>query len=511
MDQNRFDRWLTAVAPSEDRKYEIKTQVDWNLVLQVLMQIFELLVQFGCFGARRYSAKVRVALKGPKGDQVPALQMIRDQMVAENQNKETHMRSLFLLVAVLSTIFCNVDSRAESHAVYSAKYQRHFFLGLKKHPKTRAPMKSYRAAEVKVPNTFDMRSKWPLPPGMPYDQADCGSCVVNSVTGNVTYALSIRGLLPNPYSPLSRGQVMECNPTAGQCDGDWAENVGKYISQRGHLLSELSYKYTPRTGSCKNLSGTEYGPIPTGRVIDNSEESIAKALVQGIPVSITVGAGGAWMNYEPSDYPDGVFTACSNIGTNHEVLIIGIKARGAAVGADGFINFAAAKPGDIAFIVLNSWGQWGDKGVITTVVYNSRGARCNNVADEAYAFDFPPVIEAVPSCKVQGPGSVTKGQTAVATLTSQNAVSATVDGKTVPVNGTFPVATDTSGFQHVLVNLTGQAGSTGSCETDYTVLPAPDPTPTGGFQWWYLLVLAGIAALAYFVGKAKKPNELTRR
>jgi hypothetical protein len=268
--------------------------------------------------------------------------------------------------------------------MYSEKYQRHFYLGLRPHATRTTPDKKYLEATVPVPNDLYWPDRVPLPAGLPYDQGQCGSCVVNSINGNATYNLAIRGLLTNASSPLSRGQVMECNPTAGQCEGDWAENVGGWVGKRGHLLSESLYPYRPSDGRCRGITGTEFGPIPEGRVIDNSAESIGKALVTVGPVSTTVGADNTWMNAGKS-----LYTSCTQQGTNHEVLIIGIHARNAARGSDGFINFAAAKPGDITLDILNSWGNWADGGVLHTVMLDSRGRRCNNITEEIYAFDFP--------------------------------------------------------------------------------------------------------------------------
>lgn len=302
---------------------------------------------------------------------------------------------LFLLAALPAIVFAKggVQVDANGHQfLYSPKYEKKFYLGLKAHPKqTAAPDRKYLEADIKVPNDLYTPNKYPLPVGLPYDQGQCGSCVVNSIDGNVTYNLSIRGLLPANSSPLSRGQVMECNPSAGQCDGDWAENVGGWVGKRGHLLPESVYSYRAYNGSCRNISGNEFGPIPSGRVVDNSPESIGKALAQGIVVSTTVGADNSWMNAGTS-----LYKSCTRQGTNHEVLIIGIHATGSARGADGFINFAAAKPGEIWLDILNSWGDWADHGVIHTVITDSAGRLCNNVTEEIYAFDFAPVAPVVP-------------------------------------------------------------------------------------------------------------------
>lgn len=317
------------------------------------------------------------------------------------------MKSLLLVLLILMPQAVSAHFDMGPRRVFSKRYQRHFWLGLNAHETRKAADRSYLLTDVRVPNDFYMPAKWPLPPGLPFDQAQCGSCVVNSIAGQATYQLAIRGLLPLMSSPLSRGQLMECNPSAGQCDGDYAENVGAWVVSHGKLLSEVSYPYRASNGRCRNLPGDEFGPFVGGKVVDNSPESIGKMMVMGVPPSVTVGAGGAWMDYDPAEYPDGVFTRCSNVGTNHETLLIGIHCRGSAKGADGFCNFPAAKPTDIVYDMLNSWGQWGDKGVLHTVAYSSSGTRCNNIADEVYALDtgvplplppdpVPPPIPPVP-------------------------------------------------------------------------------------------------------------------
>jgi hypothetical protein len=409
---------------------------------------------------------------------------------------------LFLLLLILPAIlFAEAPKK-----VYSVKYKRHFYLGLKKHPvKTSGLDKSFLLADVKVPNDFYMPDKWPLPPGLPYDQGQCGSCVVNSVDGQATYQCSIRKCVPPTLSPLSRGQVMECNPSAGQCDGDYAENVGGWVVKHGKLLSETTYPYSPHNGSCRNIQGTEYGPFIGGKIIDNSPESLSKALVMGVPPSITVGAGGAWMEYD-----SGTFTECSNIGTNHEVLLIGVHCKNAAAGSDGYCNFAAAKPGDIVYDVLNSWGQWGDKGVIHTVALDSRGRRCNNVADEAYVLDTGiPVPSGKPvSCILKAsPSTVNPGADVTITLTSEGDVAQAMVEQTkvpVPSGSTVVKAPVTPGFQTVHAEVTGNDGSNASCEASYTVLPSDPPPTPGGLPIWAIVAAVGLALVAFLVGKFVK-------
>lgn len=370
------------------------------------------------------------------------------------------MKKLFLLLMLIASI-----GYPAPETLYSAKYQRSFSLGLVPHVTRAVPSKKFLASDVKVPNDYYLPDHYPLPAGLPYDQAQCGSCVVNSIVGNVTYNLAMRGLLPQSASPLSRGQTMNCNPTAGQCDGDWAENVGGWVGKRGHLLPESAYPYRAVTSSCRNVTGTEFGPIPQGQVIDNSPESIGKALVSVGPVSTTVGADNSWMNAGKDLYDT---RNCTRQGTNHEVLIVGIHARNGAKGADGFINFAAAKPGDIWIDILNSWGgSWADGGVIHTVITDARGNLCNNVTEEVYAFNFAPLAKPVDGGYSDWSACVGGKQTRTCT-------------NPTPANGGKDCST------------LGAAEQT--CSTPIPPTPDDEGTPT------WVKVLVGLGALALLVG-----------
>ncbi len=517
----KFRKWLSIVCPSETVAARIAGEreptairIDWNSILEILLTIFKLLAMFGCLAARRYSARVKAAmttftdLEGKRDGQIviARLMEIRDDMERSKSKKETQMR-LFMILAFLPTLLFaqgGIQTDANGHKfLYSPKYQKKFYLGLTPHAKPTKALKSFAGVDVKVPNDFSWKDLKGLPPGFPLDQGQCGSCVVNSIIGNVTFNLWIRGILPASASPLSRGQVMNCNPTAGQCSGDWAENVGGWVVKHGgRLLSESVYPYSPNNGSCRSKSGTEYSEsyaIPRGSVIDNSEESIGKALVVSGPLSTTVGADNTWMNAGTS-----VYTSCTNQGTNHEVLIIGIHARGAARGADGYINFAAAKPGDIVIDILNSWGDWADGGIIHTVVRSSSGRLCNNVTEEVYAFEFPALNTKPATCAVKvDKKEVLPGGTVTVSFSSENAAKASANGKDLKVpTDTFLVTADaTLGAKTVTATAFNATNEQVTCSDTYTVA-----TSTGGLpaMVWAILIGLVLIGVAYLVGRFSK-------
>jgi hypothetical protein len=104
------------------------------------------------------------------------------------------------------------------------------------------------------------------------------------------------------------------------------------------------------------------------------------ALYQGYTVAVTVGADNTWMGYR-----SGVYNACTNAGTNHQVVVQGwdcetsvtADGKSCVFGADGYpVN------GDGYVYVTNSWGMWGEAGAMRSVW--RKGTRlCNNLAEEA--------------------------------------------------------------------------------------------------------------------------------
>lgn len=398
--------------------------------------------------------------------------------------------------------------------LYSGKYNKHFFFGLKPHKKKLffEIDKRFLHADLKIPADFNMMQKWPLPCGI-FDQGQCGSCVYNSVTQNYQYSLSIRKLLPAGSCPLAREQLMNCIPNGGQCDGDYAENVGSGLVGLKGLVPDSAYPYTGRSENCRNINAQKIGPIVSGAVIDNSQKSMASAMVQGIPVSITIGADNPFMDYEK-----GTYTTCTNAGTNHEVLLVGIHCAGTSKSADGFCIFdetGNGKPTEVIFDVVNSWNEsWGDHGVIHMLAMNARGQRCNNVAEEAYTLDtgIPLPIDIPVSCtmKVTPPTAQANADITV-TLNSVNAVTADIAGKAVPVPaGSVAMKADpTVGFHNIPGSAVDAKGNKAQCEANYTVTfpPTPDPNVT---PWWvWLFGGLGLVIITLLVvnltKKASKP------
>lgn len=240
--------------------------------------------------------------------------------------------------------------------------------------------KSFLKADVKVPKMFTLMTLFPhLDAALReiYNQANCGSCVYNSVGKNFRDSLLIRGI----QAPiLSRSQLMNCGEP-WQCDGSFFTHVAKGLVNIGGLVPEADYQYVPRTASCKSTSAQKWGPIQSFKVIDNTPKSIASALLAGYPVSVTVGADNTW-----SSYGGGTYNACTGAGTNHEVLVYGVDCE-SSVDAQGncvFDGNGRLPNGVGLYLVPNSWGKsWGDNGMMWSKITSSSGRLCNNLAEEA--------------------------------------------------------------------------------------------------------------------------------
>jgi len=120
------------------------------------------------------------------------------------------------------------------------------------------------------------------------------------------------------------------------------------------------------------------GDKATGPTAKDIEAYMAKT---GKPISIGVAAGtGRWQSYS-----GGVYNACKTGELDHMINIVGWDNEGAAFDSNGNLP-----PGKGVWILRNSWGKgWGESGYMRTKMTDAAGKRCNAVAEEAAAFDFP--------------------------------------------------------------------------------------------------------------------------
>ncbi len=234
-------------------------------------------------------------------------------------------------------------------------------------------------AETRIPARFHLNDFGVKLSGI-FNQGQCGSCVYNSIVKNFQEHLLLRG---GNVPVLSRSQLMNCG-TDGQCRGSWGMNVSNDLVKLGGLKAESAYPYRPVTARCQDKAGDMFGPIKSRQEIKNDPKTIASAVLAGYPVSVTVGAGGAWGSYD-----SGIYNACGRVGTNHEVLIYGYDCETSTELVDGveyckFDSNGKLPNGVGIWFVPNSWGEnWGENGHMRTKMTSKSGALCNNIAEEA--------------------------------------------------------------------------------------------------------------------------------
>lgn len=310
-----------------------------------------------------------------------------------------------LVLILINLVFAATDLVQAPEWTFKAKREvPHYALGLKK-PEARSrarPSLEFLTSEAVLPDKFHLKDMSPTKELSPIrDQKQCGSCVYHSVTANFQDALLLRGV---GVDLLSTQWLMSCAAPNDQCNGSYFEEVAGGLNTKKGQALEADYPYKAQTLSCSKTPKL-YGQIQSYKIIDNSPKSIMTALVAGYPVSVTVGAGGSWMSYD-----SGVFNACSNVGTNHETVLVGYDCEGPCV-FDGSGKLPAGKG---QWVMRNSWGLgWGEQGYMRTKITSSSGSLCNNLAEEAgileVGIDPKPPVPPIPPVPPVPPTPVVPG------------------------------------------------------------------------------------------------------
>lgn len=285
------------------------------------------------------------------------------------------MKLLFLLLTI-----CTL-ARAEEKTFKSSPKKEKYYFGLAKPlvPSRTVLDRSFLDTKADsdgvYPRFLDFRTITELAPVK--NQGACGSCVYFAVSATFEDTLRLRGLVLDKTAPQF---LMDCAAREWMCSGSYFEKVAGGLVAKGGSAREADYPYRASNQSCQG-SPKLFGKIQSMKLIDTSPKSIIAALNKKYAVAITIGAGGEWMNYD-----SGVFNACSNVGTNHQVELIGYDCE-TSVDASGkcvFDSNGKLPAGVGTWTIKNSWGTgWGDKGYVTMKITNRSGGLCNNVADEA--------------------------------------------------------------------------------------------------------------------------------
>lgn len=291
------------------------------------------------------------------------------------------MIKIFFLLIVAS-VFAKADFSATGEARYEV-LDRPYSTGRVNPPfelKYQIAPSEFMKVGANAPATFDLRNIAELTPIK--DQGSCGSCVYVAVTAAVEDEYRLHGKVTSILSPQ---HAMDCSAREWMCQGSFFSKVAGGIVQKGGIAKLSEYPYNAKNQQCKSGQFALEGKLKGYKIIDNVPQNIIGALNEWHPVPTTIGAGGPMMSYKGG----GVMKSCQNIGTNHQMVIVGYSCgksvdstgKNCAFDTSGQLVGKAASEG--YWIIRNSWGLgYGEKGYLYISMYNSQGKLCNNVTEE---------------------------------------------------------------------------------------------------------------------------------
>jgi C1A family cysteine protease len=240
--------------------------------------------------------------------------------------------------------------------------------------------KSFKTMKVTIPNKLDLR------PNLTQieNQGGCGSCWAFSLTATHRDGFALAGKDPGR---LSQEWLVDNSTEAAGCNGGYFDSAANFVTPGGQpLWSACPYK----SGNGKCAADMPFaahindwfmlGDKTTGPTVKDIEAYMAST---GKEISIGVAAGaGSWESYS-----GGIYSGCKTGQLDHMINLVGWDNEGASFDANGNLP-----PGKGVWILRNSWGKsWGEAGYMRTRMTDATGKRCNAVAEEAAAFDFPAV------------------------------------------------------------------------------------------------------------------------
>jgi C1A family cysteine protease len=183
------------------------------------------------------------------------------------------------------------------------------------------------------------------------DQGQCGSCWAFSTMSAMESSHQIKS---GKLLSLSEQQLVDCSTSNHGCNGGNASLAFSYLSSKA-AMSESSYPYTHRNGTCK-WSSNNTGVVSTSHsyVTSNSPSAMKSALANQ-PLSVAIEADKSVFQ----SYKSGIFnsTACGT-SLDHATNVVG---WGSSAGTD-------------YWIMRNSWGtSWGEKGYMRLAIVSGKG------------------------------------------------------------------------------------------------------------------------------------------
>lgn len=300
---------------------------------------------------------------------------------------------VWFLAALSVAQHSRADVKPEDYTFKMVKTNVKYSLGLIKDPNPALKSLKFLEEDIELPKTFHLKEMaGELTPVK--NQGACGSCVYFAATSAHEDTVRAQQGLGKAHPQLSPQYVMDCAAREWMCNGSFFSNVAKGLVDKNGQAAEADYPYKGVNQSCKAKSPKIYGPVKSFSIIDNSPKSMFTALKKGYAVAVTVGAAGPWMKYS-----SGIYNACANVGTNHQVLLISWDCE-TSVDEKGDCKFDSngnLPPGVGVIGIKNSWGTgYGEAGYIRTKLTAKNGSLCNNITEEAGILELG--IPPVPAC-----------------------------------------------------------------------------------------------------------------
>ena len=254
--------------------------------------------------------------------------------------------------------------------------------------------KDLRKSAVVIPPSLDYSETGKLPP-IQNQGGKCGSCFAHGSLTSIWATANIKGY--PPASPPSYEYMCNCSGYAC-CEGGNIDVMdGAKISNGGVPAASVLPYCACDTPSCPKkytpvLSILDWWSLGQGKVPSTLE--LITALVQnGGPIPITINASGSWYYFGGGDpIPQG---GCVWGQTDHIVALYAYDLQGGVFGSDGELTDKSKG----ILCEINSWGTaFGNQGLICHAMYDSKGRRCFNTADQVGTFELNiPKPEPTPS------------------------------------------------------------------------------------------------------------------
>lgn len=179
---------------------------------------------------------------------------------------------------------------------------------------------------------------------------------------------------------LSQQQIVDCDTFDGGCDGGDLPSAFQYLQNAGGLVSESSYPYTARDGSCKfNKADIKVAVTGFDEVIpfcehtdcdrQDVQQAAANIKARGVAPSVCVYVANSWFDYDSGVYD----LKCAS----------GYNVLNHCVGLDALIG---QEDGSIIAEIQNSWGtSWGVGGYMQILLNASAPNRCGVLDEMTFA------------------------------------------------------------------------------------------------------------------------------